>query len=202
VYVPNPPVCDEYAPLVFVNGADSKSARMFTLAHELAHLWLGKDGLFNLIKMMPHHDETERFCNQVAAELLVPRHKLEERWQEASASGRPFQTIGRWFKVSPVVAARRALDLNLITKNEFFAFYEEDRREWERRKAAEKQKKTTGGPNFYDVQDTRLGKEFAYAVVSAAREGRLLYRDAYALTDLKGDTFDRYVNVLRCAHDS
>jgi Zn-dependent peptidase ImmA (M78 family) len=189
-------LCDEFAPLVFVNGADSKSARMFTLAHELAHLWLGKDGLFNLIKMMPHHDETERFCNQVAAELLVPRHKLEERWQEASASGRPFQTIGRWFKVSPVVAARRALDLNLISKNDFFAFYEADRREWERRKAAEKQKKATGGPNFYDVQDTRLGKQFAYAVVSAAREGRLLYRDAYALTDLKWDTFDRYANLL------
>jgi Zn-dependent peptidase ImmA (M78 family) len=189
-------LCDEFAPLVFVNGADSKSARMFTLAHELAHLWLGKDGLFNLIKMMPHHDAMERFCNEVAAEFLVPRHKLQQRWHEASASGRPFQTIGRWFKVSPVVAARRALDLNLISKTGFFAFYEADRREWQRRKAEEKQKKTRGGPNFYDVQDTRLGKRFAYAVVSAAREGRLLYRDAYALTDLKGGTFDRYANLL------
>ncbi|HEV3116353.1 MAG TPA: ImmA/IrrE family metallo-endopeptidase, partial [Gemmataceae bacterium] len=176
-------------------GADSKSARMFTLAHELAHLWVGRDALFNLIKMMPHGDEIERFCNQVAAELLVPRHKLEERWQEARASAKPFQTIGRWFKVSPLVAARRALDLKLISKAEFFTFYDEDRREWERRKAQEKQK-ARSGPNFYDVQDTRLGKRFAYAVVSAAREGRLLYRDAYALTDLKGDTFDRYANLL------
>ncbi len=189
-------LCDEYAPLVFVNGADSKSARMFTLAHELAHLWLGKDGLFNLIKMMPHHDETERFCNQVAAEFLVPGHKLLERWKDAKASGRPFQTIGRWFKVSPLVAARRALDSNLITKAQFFAFYEKDREEWERRKAEEKQKKTKGGPNFYDVQDVRLGKRFAYAVIRAAREGRLLYRDAYQLTDLKGDTFDKYASLL------
>jgi Zn-dependent peptidase ImmA (M78 family) len=140
-------LCDEYAPLVFVNGADSKSARMFTLAHELAHLWLGKDGLFNLIKMMPHHDETERFCNQVAAELLIPGHELAERWGEASASGRPFQIVGRWFKVSPLVAARRALDLNLINKAQFFAFYEKDREEWERRKAEEKQKKKKGGPD-------------------------------------------------------
>lgn len=189
-------LCDEYAPLVFVNGADSKSARMFTLAHELAHLWLGKDGLFNLIKMMPHHDETERFCNQVAAEFLVPGHKLLERWKDAQGTGRPFQTIGRWFKVSPVVAARRALDLHLISKADFFAFYEKDRAEWERRKAEEKQKKTKGGPNFYDVQDSRLGKRFAYAIVRAAREGRLLYREAYELTDLKGETFDHYASLL------
>jgi Zn-dependent peptidase ImmA (M78 family) len=189
-------LCDEYAPLVFVNSADSKSARMFTLAHELAHIWLGKDGLFNLIKMMPHHDETERFCNQVAAEFLVPGHKLLERWKEANATGNPFQTIGRWFKVSPVVAARRSLDLNLITKSQFFAFYEKDREEWERRRAAEKKKKARGGPNFYAVQDIRLGRRFAYAVVNAVREGRLPFRDAYQLTDLKGDTFDRYATLL------
>jgi Zn-dependent peptidase ImmA (M78 family) len=179
-----------------VNGADSKSARMFTLAHELAHLWLGKDGLFNLIKMMPHQDETERFCNQVAAELLVPAHKIKECWQEVGASEQRFQMIGRRFKVSPVVAARRALDLNLIGRDDFFAFYAADRRAWERRKAAEKQKTARGGPNFYDVQDARLGKRFAYTVVSAAREGRLPYRDAYALTDLRGDTFDQYANRL------
>lgn len=189
-------LCDEYAPLVFVNGADSKSARMFTLAHELVHLWLGKDGLFNLINMMPNRDETERFCNQVAAEFLVPGHKLSERWDEAAPTANPFQTIGRAFKVSPVVAARRALDLKLISKAEFFAFYEKDRANWERKKAEEKQKKKKGGPNFYNVQDARLGKRFAYAVVCAVREGRLLYRDAYKLTDLKGETFNRYANLL------
>ena len=189
-------LCDEYAPLVFVNGADSKSARMFTLAHELAHLWLGKDGLFNLIKMMPHHDETERFCNQVAAEFLVPGHKLSERWDEARAAAKPFHTIARWFKVSPVVAARRALDMKLIDKAQFFAFYEKVREEWERRKAEEKEKKKKGGPNFYDVQDIMLGRRFAYAVVAAAREGRLSYGDAYRLTDLKGKTFDQYANLL------
>jgi len=188
-------LCDKYAPLIFVNGADSKSAQMFTLAHELVHLWVGQDGLFNLIKMMPHHSAIERFCNQVAAEFLVPGHKLTQRWQEVSSSDRPFHTIARWYKVSPLVAARRALDLNLITKARFFAFYEQDQEDWRRRKAEEKAKKK-GGPNFYDVQDVRLGKTFAYAVVRAAREGKLLYRDAYQLTDLRGATFTQYANLL------
>ena len=63
---------DRYAPLIFVNGADAKSAQMFTLVHELAHVWLGKGGIFNLIRMMVATDATERFCNQVAAEFLIP----------------------------------------------------------------------------------------------------------------------------------
>jgi Zn-dependent peptidase ImmA (M78 family) len=146
--------------------------------------------------MMPHHDETERFCNQVAAEFLVPGHKLSERWEEASATAKPFHTIARWFKVSPVVAARRALDMRLISKHHFFAFYATDQDEWQHRKGEQKLKGKPGGPNFYDVQDVRLGRRFAYAVVCAAREGRPPYRVAYQLTDLKGETFDRYANLL------
>ncbi len=138
-------LCDPYAPVVFVNSADSKSAQMFTLAHELAHVWLGSDGLFNLVKMMPSNAETERFCNRVATEFLIPRYKLTERWVEAKATSQPFQTVARWFKVSPVVAARRALDLQLITRDEFFDFY---------------------------------------------------YRDAYRLTDLKGETFSHYAELV------
>ncbi len=189
-------LCEPYAPLIFVNGNDSKSAQMFTVAHELAHLWIGQGGLFNLIKMMPHNHASERFCNQVAAELLVPGDALSTRWKSLKTLENPFKELARLFKVSPVVAARRALDLGLISTARFFAFYEEDQEEWRRRKAEEKSKPKRGGPNFYDVQNTRLGRRFAYAVVCAAREGRLLYREAYRLTDLKGETFDRYANRL------
>ncbi len=187
-------LCDPYAPVIFVNSADSKSAQMFTLAHELAHVCLGTNGLFNLINMMPSNDEAERFCNRVAAEFLIPGYKLTERWDEAKATRQPFQTVARWFKVSPVVAARRALELRLITKPEFFLFYERDKEDWQRKKAEQRKKK--GGGNFYSTQDVRLGRRFASAVVQAARAGRILYREAYQLTDLKGDTFSRYADIV------
>ncbi len=187
-------LCDPYAPVIFVNSADSKSAQMFTLAHELAHVWLGTDGLFNLIKMMPSNDEMERFCNRVAAEFLIPGCKLTERWDEANATRQPFQTVARWFKVSPAVAARCALELRLITEPEFFRFYERDRENWQRQKAEQRKKK--GGGDFYRTQDVRLGRRFASAVVRAARAGRILYREAYQLTDLKGDTFSRYADIV------
>jgi Zn-dependent peptidase ImmA (M78 family) len=187
-------LCDSYAPVVFVNSGDSKSAQMFTLAHELAHVWLGTDALFNLVHMMPSNDETERFCNRVAAEFLIPGYKLSEHWDEAKATSQPFHTVARRFKVSPVVAARRALDLGLITKPEFFLFYEKDREDWQRLKAEHRKKKTGG--DFYRTQDVRLGRRFASTVVRATREGRILYRDAYRLTDLKGETFNRYADLV------
>ena len=185
-------LCDLYAPVIFVNSADSKSAQMFTLAHELAHVFNGSDGLFNLVNMLPSNEATEQFCNRVAAEFLIPAYKLTERWDEAVATDRPFQTVARWFKVSPVVAARRALDLRLITKPFFFQFYEQDQEEWQRK--AEQRKKSGG--DFYRTQDVRLGRRFASAVVRAVREGRILYRDAYRLTDLKGETFNRYSDLV------
>jgi len=187
-------LCDPYAPVIFVNSADSKSAQMFTLAHELGHVWLGTDGLFNLIRMMPSNEEAERFCNRVAAEFLIPGYKLTERWNEARATTRPFHTVARWFKVSPVVAARRALDLRLINKPEFFQFYEREKEDWQRRKAEQRKKKR--GSDFYRTQDVRLGRRFASAVVRATREGRILYRDAYRLTDLRGATFIRYADIV------
>ena len=83
----------------------------------------------------------------------------------------------------------------MINRAQFFAFYEKDQADWQRRKLEDKKSKK-GGPDFYTVQDTRLGRRFAYAVVRATREGRLLYRDAYNLTDLKGETFEHYANLL------
>ena len=131
-------LCDVYAPLIFVNGADAKSAQMFTLVHELAHLWLGYSGLFNLVAMRPHNDQREQYCNRLAAEFLVPGRKLAARWQEASETESPYKTIASWFKVSPLVVARRALDLGLIGKSDFFVFYQQQLEEWEKSKERRK----------------------------------------------------------------
>jgi len=116
---------DEYAPLVFINGADAKAAQMFTLAHELAHIWLGESAAFDLRGLQPAEDRVERACNQIAAEFLVPGKRLHELWTEASPTDQPFQILAQSFKVSELVVARRALDLQLISKDEFFAFYDD-----------------------------------------------------------------------------
>lgn len=182
---------DRYAPLIFVNGADWESAKMFTLAHELAHIWLGQGALSGFERLMPIYNEIEVFCNTAAAEFLVPQRELREFWPTARRTENPFAAVARCFKVSPIVGARRALDLRLITRDSFFDFYEEHRarHQGSRRKDA-------GGGDFYKNQNTRIGARFATEVMRATKEGRLLYRDAYRLTGLHGATFARYAKYL------
>ena len=176
---------DEYAPLVFVSSADYIAAQMFTLAHEVAHLFIGETGLTLFDKLVPADHETERFCNQVAAQFLVPQEELEGSWPAMQDLDNPYQAIARKFKVSAIVAARRALDLDLIDRDTFFDFYRDNRRQGQGGRF------TGEGGNFWNIQKWRIGPRFAGAVARAAGEGRLLYREAYSLTGLRGDTFER-----------
>lgn len=184
-------LCDDYAPLIFINGADFTSAQMFTWAHELAHLWLGTGGVFNLVDLQPYDDDVERFCNEVAAEVLIPGDELDGCWPSVAKSAEPFQALARRFKVSPLVAARRVLDRKLMARDDFYEFlgrYTAD----ERRRSAQQ----SSGGNFYNAQRGRVGRRFGSAVIRAAREGRLLYRDAYRLTGLHGRSFDQFAQTL------
>lgn len=185
---------DEYAPLVFVNGADAKAAQMFTLAHECAHLWYGQSAAFDLRELQPANDRIEIACNAVAAEFLVAEVELRAQWDRARTQDRPFDYLARYFKVSAIVAARRALDLALIPRRAFFDFYRDHLAEAQRRAD-----EAAGGGDFYLTQNVRLGRRFAVAVVHAVQEGRLAYREAYALTGLWGHTFEKYAAELQGA---
>ena len=178
---------DEYAPLIFVNSADFKAAQMFTFAHELAHLFVGETGVSIFQNLQPAPHAIERFCNQTAAEFLVPKDDLNHFWHTAKQANDRYQAIARHFKVSSLVAARRTLDLDLIDQDEFFRFYQEYQdTEWHSR-----QQDQASGGDFWNTQKWRIGPRFGTAIIRAVKEGRLLYREAYSLTGLKGDTFER-----------
>lgn len=116
---------DEFAPLVFVNGTDTKSAQMFTLANQLAHIWLGQSALTDTRLTSAPTDEIELWCDRAAAEFLVPEEQLKVCWREVPHGESPFEVIAQRFKVSPIVAGRRVMDLQLVSREVFFRFYEE-----------------------------------------------------------------------------
>ena len=184
---------DNYAPLIFVNGSDGKAAQMFTLAHELAHIWYGASAAFDLQNLQPADNEIEWKCNLIAAEFLVPESELRKFWASVHLEHEPFQQIARRFKVSEIVAARRIYDLGLITKNKFFEFYQ-------KRYIVELQESQVddhnGGGNFYATQKFRISRRFAEAVIRATFEGKLLYNEAYRLTGLKSETFSKFAKYL------
>ena len=181
-------LADDVAPLIFVNGADAKSAQMFTLAHELAHIWLGEEGLSGFENIMPEGTGVEDWCNRAAAELLAPTEAVRSRWQDAWRQAKPFHALARTFKVSPVVAARRALDLELIERSRYFECYAE----YIQRNRTQK----SSGGDFYKNQNFRIGEFFATYVVRAAAEGRIGFKSAYELTGLHGGTFQKYAQKL------
>jgi Zn-dependent peptidase ImmA (M78 family) len=178
---------DEYAPVVFINAKDGKAAQMFTLAHEIAHIWFGHSAAFDLRGLEPADNEIEQACNRVAAEFLVPEQELRDLWPRVRGAIEPYQAVARHFKVSVLVAARRAKDLGLITRDEFFRFYDAYLND-ERRKREEAEE----GGDFYATQTRRVGRRFAEAVIRATRGGKLLYNEAFKLTGLRGKTFDQF----------
>ena len=174
-------------PFLFVNAADAKAAQMFTIIHELAHIWIGKTAGFDNKQMLPANDPIEILCDKVAAEFLVPERYFIQKWSET----RDFRRLSESFKVSPIVIARRAFDLNLIDKKIFFNFYNAY---IQKLKGKEELNKTSGG-NFYATAKKRISLRFASYVNNAVNNNALLYRDAYRLTSLKGDTYNKFINT-------
>jgi Zn-dependent peptidase ImmA (M78 family) len=172
------------APFLFINSTDAKAAQMFTIMHELAHIWLGESAGFDNINLLPANDPIELLCDKVAAEFLVPEALFLNEWRIAP----DFKTLSKLFKVSPIVIGRRALDLKCITINQFMAFYNQYMDDFKNRK-----NKQGSGGDFYATTKKRVSPRFATFVNNAVRENKLLYRDAYKLTNMKGETYNKFV---------
>ena len=174
---------DDIAPFMFINNTDSKSAQMFTIVHELAHIWTGHSAGFDFRKLQPSDDPIEILCDRVAAEFLVPENALNEKYN----LNPNIVSASRYFKVSEIVIARRFLDTGKLTQTEFLKFYEE----YINREFIKKESKASGD-NFYATTKKRLSVTFAAHINNAVKTGDLLYRDACKLTSLKGDTFQTF----------
>jgi Zn-dependent peptidase ImmA (M78 family) len=183
---------DPYAPLIFINSRDSKGAQMFTLIHELAHIWLGVSGVSNLHATYAPNHRVERFCNAVAAEVLVPGKELKAEWPAARTRPRPLTALAQRFKVSSLVLLRRLRDLRFISDAQFDRQYSEEEKRFEERAA-----QSGGGGDFYLTQRTRTGRRFARALIESVLEGRTTYRDALQLLGIrKIETFNEFAKEM------
>jgi len=177
---------DQFAPFMFVNSGDAKSAQVFTLAHEFMHILVGQSASFDLSDLEPNKDPVELLCNKAAAEFLVPREIFVQKFKKYYVDGleNRIGELARQFKVSRIVILRRTLELGLISKEKFGQLYGLF--------VADLRRQHTTGGNFYRNQRARLGNLFSKMIFYAVREGYLLHTEAFKLTGLKGKTFDRY----------
>lgn len=169
---------DDLAPLVFINGADTKAAQMFTLAHELAHIWLGQSAISDVqASIVPNHP-AENWCNRVAAEVLVPLEVLRAEYDRHVDLPTETNRLARMFKVSNLVILRRIHDAGGLSPEQLWKAYEEER---QRLSVISK----GSGGDFYLTLGARVSKRFARALVVSTMEGRSSFTEAFRLLGFK-----------------
>jgi Zn-dependent peptidase ImmA (M78 family) len=171
-------IADPLAPLVFINGADTKAAQMFTLAHELAHVWLGQSAISDAdASRVPNHD-VERWCNRVAAELLVPIDRIRDSFDAAADLRSEVDRLARRFKVSTLVILRRIHDAGGLTRDELRSAYAEEL-------ARLRARPRGSGGDFYLTLGARVSKRFARALMISTLEGRASFSESFRLLGVK-----------------
>lgn len=170
-------IADRIAPVIFINTADCPEARLFTIIHELTHIWLGESGISDAD---PHSQrQVERLCNAVAAEFLAPEDEFTAHWLIDTDNWKVnLPVLSSHFHVSQWVIARRALELGLIISSEYWSYVK-------RSQADYKARVKNGAPPYNRIQTGRVSNRLAQAVASEALSGRMLLRDAWQLIGIK-----------------
>ncbi|MFM0499681.1 ImmA/IrrE family metallo-endopeptidase [Paraburkholderia caffeinilytica] len=179
-------VSDSLAPIVFINSADAPTARLFTLIHELAHIWIGSSGISNVSQN--NHRREEVFCNAVAGEFLVPKSEFETTWKKTDNWREGLAELAAKFHVSALVIARRASDLGYVSREEYSRYYIEELQ-------AYRQREKNGG-SFYRNAGAKNSVRFSRAVIAEAMSGRLLLRDAGKLLGVQPAKIRTYAETL------
>ncbi len=167
---------DNYTPFIFVNSADSKSAQLFTIIHEIAHIFISYTAGFGDHGAEALSDPREAFCDRIAANLLVPKNSLINNRLLSN------EELAKLFNVSELVILRRKLDCNLISKTDFFMAYE---------LLPQYKKNTSGGGDFYRTAQQRISPKLLTCLNNAIHERSITPMEAYRLSGLKGDTFTK-----------
>lgn len=183
-------LADDLAPLVFINGADSKAAQMFTLAHELAHIWLGESALSDVELISPRSHAIEAWCNRLAAELLVPVASLREEFRETEALSNEIKRLARRYKVSTLVVLRRVFDFGALDRDTFATAYGH---ELNRLRAVP----FRSGGSFHPTLKARVGQRFGHALVASTLGGRTSFSESFRLLGIrKASTFRDFAASL------
>lgn len=190
-------IADSYAPFIFINSSDWNTSQLFTLVHELAHIWIAETGISNQTEFNDYtikaNDPIEAFCNKVSANALMPESYLK------TISIDSFQTPEVIFKyskrlgVSSFAFIIRAYSLKIINKSTYENLKKESQKSFEAYLEKEKIKKenSKGVPNYYLLQLNRNSKSFTQNVLDAYHGGHIAPNLASTLLNTKIDKFNK-----------
>jgi len=184
-------MADDWAPLIFINAADSINARLFSILHEAAHIWLGKDDLFNDRQSnLTNISANEIICNSIAGELLVPKQIFLKKWDLYNMdAAKKITELAKNFRCGEIVIARKAFDCQKIEQNVYDQIVQTA---IENYKKIQESKQGHGG-NYYTTMGSRLDGCLIKALCESIQMGRTTYTEAYRLTNTSRKTFSEVV---------
>ena len=182
---------DDYAPLIFINNNDTNNGKLFSLFHEVAHIWIGNDDVFNDHYLSSDISDIEIFCNKVAAEIIVPAEIFKKKWYECNDDiNSKIQWLSSFFKCSDLVIARRALDFGFIDAKTYSKIQQEVDQVFKN-----KPEHSSGG-SYFNTLCSRWDSKIISALDNSTKSGRTEYLEAYRLTGLKAKNFHRLVDEI------
>lgn len=198
-------IADQYAPFVFINSEDWAAPQLFTLVHELAHIWIAETGISNEIEQEVVNRNkihpVELFCNEIAANALIPKTEINNIVSTSFRSSKEIFRASKAFGVSSFAIIVRALNLKLILMDEYQKLKKEinndfaDFVEREEQKKI-KQKEKSGGPNYFLLQLNRNSRLFTQTVLDAYRGGFIEPTRASSLLNVQINKFDKLETQL------
>lgn len=193
-------ISDPIAPFVFINADDWDSAQLFSLVHELAHIWINQSGISSDIlpenQQVGHQHPVELFCNKVAAHALLPTDIVDAIPANTFDSISQVYPAARHYGVSSFALLVRALELKRISFPRYQELKSDADKEFQafllrEREKALKQKKQEGGPNPFRIKANRNGHLFTRFVLDAYRSGAIQPTEASSLLDTQVNQFNK-----------
>lgn len=164
---------DDKAPIIFVNQKDSKTGQVFTIIHELVHLFIGCDEIFTTVETDNYEfDKVEAFVNKVTAEILVPADIF------LAFKSQDIAMLAKQFYVSEYVIARRLLTLNQINKATYQAIIHT--LDQNRQQSTIRKKEKNGGDYNNNIK-FMMDKKFLGYIAQAINQHRISYTDAFGI---------------------
>lgn len=183
------------APLVFVNGHDTKRGQVFSLLHEFAHVWRGDSGVSaGGEPLAGGRTSTERWCDHVAAETAVPADDLRNRYRRLPDVTAELDRLGDFYRCSTLVVLIRLRDLGLVPTRGFQDLYDD---ELGRLLGLMSERAESSGGTFYNNQPYRIGETLSRALIRDTHRGRTPLTEALGLMSFKSaPVFDKYAEKL------
>lgn len=184
-------IFDEFAPLIFINTNDSKAGQIFTLMHEVAHLWIGQSGISD--SDIRENNKIELACNEIAAKILMPKTKIQKAFREFD-DDRWLECIADRFSVSTLAVLNRLRSLSLLAPRRYQELYNA---ELERLSRIPKTR-PSGAPPPEVMVRVRNGYLFTFVVTSSVLSGDETYTNGASLLGFKNtDLINKVAKEIR-----